>query len=43
VAVYGAGSQEALAATVGPLVEVPVLVALVYIIKWCKKRWAWEG
>jgi ACR3 family arsenite transporter len=42
VAVYGAGSQEALAATVGPLIEVPVLVALVYVIKWCKKRWAWE-
>ena len=29
VSVYGAGSQEALAATVGPLIEVPVLVALV--------------
>nr|POF17068.1 arsenical-resistance protein acr3 [Quercus suber] len=29
VAVYGAGSEEALAATVGPLIEVPVLVALV--------------
>lgn len=42
VAVYGAGSQEALAATVGPLIEVPVLVALVYVIKWCKNRWAWE-
>jgi len=42
VAVYGAGSQQALAATVGPLIEVPVLVALVYVIKWCKKRWAWE-
>ncbi|KAL1590988.1 hypothetical protein WHR41_00277 [Cladosporium halotolerans] len=42
VAVYGAGSQQALAATVGPLIEVPVLVLLVYVIKWCKKRWAWE-
>ncbi|POS81671.1 hypothetical protein EPUL_005567, partial [Erysiphe pulchra] len=28
VAVYGAGSQQALAATVGPLIEVPVLVLL---------------
>lgn len=43
VAVYGAGSQEALAATVGPLIEVPVLVGLVYVIKWCKQRWGWEG
>lgn len=42
VAVYGAGSQEALAATVGPLIEVPVLVALVYVIKWIQKRWAWK-
>jgi ACR3 family arsenite transporter len=42
VAVYGAGSEEALAATVGPLIEVPVLVALVYVIKWCRKRWNWE-
>jgi ACR3 family arsenite transporter len=42
VAVYGAGSQEALAATVGPLIEVPVLVALVYVIKWCRKRWNWK-
>ncbi|KAF1825628.1 arsenical-resistance protein ACR3 [Dissoconium aciculare CBS 342.82] len=42
VAVYGAGSQEALAATVGPLIEVPVLVALVYVIQWCRKRWNWK-
>ncbi|KAI5359568.1 putative Bile acid:sodium symporter/arsenical resistance protein Acr3 [Septoria linicola] len=41
VAVYGAGSQEALAATVGPLIEVPVLVGLVYVIKWCQRRWNW--
>jgi len=40
--VYGAGSEEALAATVGPLIEVPVLVALVYVIKWVKRRWGWK-
>ncbi|TKA33173.1 hypothetical protein B0A50_00726 [Salinomyces thailandicus] len=40
--VYGAASQEALAATVGPLIEVPVLVALVYVIKWFKKRRGWD-
>ncbi len=43
VAVYGAGSGQALASTVGPLIEVPVLVGLVYVIKWVKKRWEWMG
>ena len=42
VAVYGAGSNQALASTVGPLIEVPVLVALVYVMKWLKKRWNWN-
>jgi len=42
VAVYGAGSGQALASTVGPLIEVPVLVALVYVMKWFRKRWAWK-
>jgi ACR3 family arsenite transporter len=43
VALYGAGSDQALAATVGPLIEVPVLVALVYVLKAIKKRWGWKG
>jgi len=43
VAVYGASSQQALASTVGPLIEVPVLVGLVYVLRWFKKRWGWEG
>nr|OQO23873.1 hypothetical protein B0A51_05885 [Rachicladosporium sp. CCFEE 5018] len=42
VSVYGAGSQEALAATVGPLIEVPVLVGLVYVIRFVQKRWGWK-
>jgi arsenite transporter len=41
VAVYGASSDQALASTVGPLIEVPVLVGLVYVIKWVKRRWNW--
>ncbi|KAK7186983.1 Arsenical-resistance protein Acr3-like protein 2 [Paraphaeosphaeria sporulosa] len=41
VAVYGAGSGQALASTVGPLIEVPVLVALVYVLKWLRARWQW--
>lgn len=43
VAVYGAGSGQAFAATIGPLIEVPVLVALVYVLKWVKRRWEWSG
>lgn len=41
VAVYGVGSGQALASTVGPLIEVPVLVGLVYVMKWFQKRWGW--
>jgi arsenite transporter len=43
VAVYGAGSGQALASTVGPLIEVPVLVALVYVLRWVKGKWDWKG
>ncbi|KIW01248.1 arsenical-resistance protein [Verruconis gallopava] len=43
VAVYGANSGQALASTVGPLIEVPVLLALVYVLKWVKQRWGWTG
>ncbi|KAI0204974.1 sodium bile acid symporter family-domain-containing protein [Astrocystis sublimbata] len=41
IAVYGP-SDQALAATVGPLIEVPVLLSFVYVVKWMGKRWAWE-
>jgi ACR3 family arsenite transporter len=42
VAVFGANSEQALASTVGPLVEVPVLVGCVYILKWVKRKWDWK-
>lgn len=42
VATFGPDSDEALAATVGPLIEVPVLIALVYLIKYLGQRWQWK-
>ena len=39
VGVFGATSGEALAGVVGPLIEVPVLVALVYVALWARKFW----
>ena len=41
IATFGANSNQALAATVGPLIEVPVLLSLVYLMKWLKTRWTW--
>ena len=41
VATFGANSDQALATIVGPLIEVPVLVALVYLVKWYAGRRQW--
>lgn len=41
VGVFGATSGEALAGTVGPLVEVPVLLGLVYLALWARGRFRW--
>jgi arsenate reductase (thioredoxin) len=38
IATYGAGSGQALAGVVGPLIEVPVLVALVYVSLALRRR-----
>lgn len=41
IATFGVDSDQALAATVGPLVEVPVLLGLVYIVRWVGRRRNW--
>jgi arsenite transporter len=39
IAVFGVTSGQALAGTIGPLIEVPVLVTLVYVALLAKRRW----
>ena len=41
-ATYGANSDQALASTVGPLIEVPVLLGLVYVVRWVGNRRQWK-
>jgi ACR3 family arsenite transporter len=42
IAVYGVASDQALAATIGPLVEVPVLLALTWVSLFLSRRLQWK-
>jgi hypothetical protein len=40
---FGPSSNKALAATVGPLMEAPVLLGLGYLRRHLRRQWRWEG
>ncbi|KAH6608444.1 arsenical-resistance [Trichoderma cornu-damae] len=42
IATFGPDSDQALASTVGPLIEVPVLLGLVYALRWIAARRGWK-
>ena len=42
VSTFGTNSDQALATTVGPLIEVPVLLSLVYLVRWVGRRYDWK-
>ncbi|KZT38658.1 arsenical-resistance protein ACR3 [Sistotremastrum suecicum HHB10207 ss-3] len=43
IAVYGVGSDQALAATIGPLVEVPVLLSLTWVALFLHGKLRWRS
>jgi ACR3 family arsenite transporter len=41
IAVYGVNSEQALAATIGPLIEVPVLLGLTWVALYLRHKLNW--
>ena len=43
IALYGVDSRQALAATIGPLIEVPVLLALTWVALYFRTALKWDA
>jgi ACR3 family arsenite transporter len=39
VSIFGLASKEAFAAVIGPLIEVPIMISLVNVALWFRKRY----
>lgn len=42
ISIYGSGSKESIAATFGPLLEVPILLVLCFVAKYFKFKFLWS-
>ncbi|KAK6458128.1 sodium bile acid symporter family-domain-containing protein [Scheffersomyces xylosifermentans] len=42
ISLYGSGSKEAIAATFGPLLEVPILLILAFVARYFRVRFIWS-
>ncbi|KAK6456462.1 sodium bile acid symporter family-domain-containing protein [Scheffersomyces xylosifermentans] len=42
ISLYGSGSKEAIAATFGPLLEVPILLILAFVAKYFRVKFIWS-
>lgn len=42
ISLYGSGSKESIAATFGPLLEVPILLVLCFVAKYFKIKFLWS-
>lgn len=42
ISIYGSGSKQSIATTFGPLLEVPILLALTFFARYIKLSWAWS-
>lgn len=42
IAIYGSGSKQSIAATFGPLLEVPVLLLLCFVAVWTRYKFMWN-
>lgn len=42
VATFGLNRDQALASAVEPLIELPVLLDVVYLVRWMANRWQWK-